>query len=115
MTDAGEGSIVQPMQTATSKKFTARNIPALLALAAEFNLSAHKVDSKNYQFTPASQSGEVRVGLSCEDMQSMDKFTERADSDFLSYDLDIDPRGNFVSVSWAKRVARTESQINNVD
>ncbi len=98
-----------------TKKFTARNVPALLALAAAFNLSAHKVDSKTYQFAPASQSGEARVGLSCEDMQSMDKFVERADSEFLAYDLDIDPRGNFVSVSWAKRIARTESQVNNVD
>lgn len=102
------------MNTAT-KKFTARNVPALLALATAFNLSAHKVDSKTYQFAPASQSGETRVGLSCEDMQSMDKFIECADTDFLAYDLDIDPRGNFVSVSWAKRTARTESQINNVD
>jgi len=98
-----------------TKKFTARNVPALLALAAAFNLSAHKVDSKTYQFAPVSQSGETRVGLSCEDMQAMDKFVERADTDFLAYDLDIDPRGNFVSVSWAKRAARTESQFNNVD
>jgi len=104
-----------PTETSTSKKFTARNVPALLALAAGFNLSAHKVDSKTYQFAPASQSGDQRIGLSCEDMQAMDKFTEQADSDFLAYDLDIDPRGNFVSVSWAKRVARTESQMNNVD
>lgn len=98
-----------------NKKFTARNVPALLALAAKFKLSAHKVDSKTYQFAPASQSGDARVGLSCDDMQAMDEFVERADTDFLAYDLDIDPRGNFVSVSWAKRTARTESQMNNVD
>jgi hypothetical protein len=98
-----------------AKKFTARNAPALLALAAEFHLSAHKVDSKTYQFAPMSQANNQLVGLSCEDMQSMDRFVERADSDFLAYDLDIDPRGNFVSVSWAKRTARTESQMNNVD
>ncbi len=100
-----------------AKKFTARNLPALLALAAECKLESHKVDSKTYQFFPGSIRNDYLglVGLSCEDMQTMETFAGRVVAEFAAYDLDADSRGRFVSVTWAKRTARTQSQIDNMD
>ena len=100
-----------------SKKFTARSVPALLALASERGLFAHKVDSKTYQFAPVSLHGDNfgLVGLSCDDMDAMERFAVEVGRDFASYDIDVEPRGRFVSVTWAKRVALSESVLNNCD
>ena len=99
-----------------AKKFTARQLPSLLMLADLCKLDHHKVGSKTHQFTPASLRGDDLgvVGMSCEDMNAMEEFARRASETFAAYDLRIDSRGRFVSVTWAKDT-RTQAQLDNVD
>ena len=100
-----------------AKKFTARQVPALLALAAARGLDAHKVDSKTYQFAPVALRGDhwEQLSVSADDMGAMERFETEVASKFAAYALNVDARGRFVSVTWAKTQARTQSQLDNVD
>lgn len=98
---------------AAAKKFTARNVPALVDIARGLGFEMHKCDSKTYDFSRPGLE-DMSVGLSCEDMESARKFTDEVERTFAAYDVFIDNRHRFVRVSWSKST-RTESQLNNMD
>lgn len=104
------------MTTTAPKKTTARQLPAILALATDCGLDYSKCDSKTHEFAPVSVRGDYLglVGLSCEDNERMARFAELVRAHLFGYDAWVQERGRFVVVTWAKDT-RTQAQLDNVD
>jgi len=100
-----------------TKKFTARNVPALIALARECGLeSAFRNSSKCYTFAPAADAVEQNYpALNEEDEVKLERFVAAADAMFGTREFfSAHNAWRFVCVDW-ERECRTESQLNNCD
>ena len=101
---------------AATKKFTARNIPALVNLAAECGLvHSFRNGSRCYTFSVNALDDGDFPPCSDEEHAKMDHFVAKAEEKFGDRDLFVAwNHHRFVRVTW-ERDTRTESQRNNCD
>lgn len=104
------------MPAATPAKFTARNVPALIALARECGLEhSFRNSAKCYTFSPNALENGDFPAASDEDHAKLERFVAAAETMFGAREVFYAYNAHrFARVSW-QRDNRTESQRNNCD
>lgn len=97
-----------------AKKFTARKLPDLFAIATGRGFESSKCDAKCYDFALPHHNKGQRVALGEGDMQAAREFADEVERTFHNYDISVDNRHNFVRVSWRAPVV-SDLVARNID